>query len=62
MKINPLFLIDFYKADHLRQYPIGTTKIYSNFTPRSNKYAYDNSKESLSELTSEFNNLNSAID
>ena len=45
MKINPLFLIDFYKADHRRQYPTGTTKVYSNFTPRSNKYAYENSKE-----------------
>lgn len=39
MKINPLFLIDFYKADHRRQYPEGTTLVYSNFTPRSNKYA-----------------------
>lgn len=33
--INPLFAIDFYKADHRRQYPKGTTKVYSNFTPRS---------------------------
>jgi nicotinamide phosphoribosyltransferase len=39
MKINPLFLKDFYKADHRRQYPKGTTLVYSNFTPRSNKYA-----------------------
>jgi nicotinamide phosphoribosyltransferase len=45
MNINPLFLIDFYKADHRRQYPEGTTLVYSNFTPRSNKYAYENSKE-----------------
>ena len=45
MKINPLFLIDFYKADHRRQYPEGTTMVYSNFTPRSNKYAYPDSKE-----------------
>lgn len=43
MKINPLFLIDFYKADHRRQYPEGTTLVYSNFTPRSNKYAYKES-------------------
>lgn len=28
-------LIDFYKADHRRQYPDGTTEVYSNFTPRS---------------------------
>lgn len=33
---NPLTAIDFYKADHRRQYPVGTTKVYSNFTPRSN--------------------------
>lgn len=33
--INPLLAIDFYKADHRRQYPKGTTKVYSNFTPRS---------------------------
>lgn len=45
MKINPLFLIDFYKADHRRQYPQGTTLVYSNFTPRSNKYAYKDSNE-----------------
>ena len=45
MKINPLFLIDFYKADHRRQYPANTTLVYSNFTPRSNKYAYKDSKE-----------------
>lgn len=45
MKINPLFLIDFYKADHRRQYPKGTSLVYSNFTPRSNKYAYKDSKE-----------------
>ena len=31
---NPLLAIDLYKADHRRQYPEGTTKIYSNFTPR----------------------------
>lgn len=39
MKINPLTAIDFYKADHRRQYPEGTTKVYANFTPRSNKLA-----------------------
>jgi len=35
--INPLLAIDFYKADRRRQYPEGTTKEYSNFTPRSNR-------------------------
>lgn len=34
MDHNPLFAIDFYKVDHRRQYPEGTTEIYSNFTPR----------------------------
>jgi nicotinamide phosphoribosyltransferase len=34
MTINPLLAIDFYKVDHRRQYPEGTTEIYSNFTPR----------------------------
>jgi nicotinamide phosphoribosyltransferase len=43
MNINPLFLIDFYKADHRRQYPEGTSLVYSNFTPRSNKYAPEDS-------------------
>lgn len=32
--LNPLFAIDFYKVDHRRQYPIGTTEVYSNLTPR----------------------------
>lgn len=32
--VNPLYAIDFYKADHISQYPEGTTEIYSNFTPR----------------------------
>ena len=39
MKINPLTAIDFYKADHRRQYPEGTTEVYANFTPRSFKLA-----------------------
>ncbi len=39
MKINPLMLIDFYKADHRRQYPEGTEMVYSNFTPRKSRLA-----------------------
>ena len=39
MILNPLFAIDFYKADHRRQYPEGTTEVYSNFTARSCKKA-----------------------
>ncbi len=40
MKINPLTCIDYYKADHRRQYPKGTTLVYSNFTPRSTKHSH----------------------
>ncbi len=39
MRINPLTAIDFYKADHRRQYPKGTEFVYSNFTPRSSRHA-----------------------
>ncbi|MEG0482422.1 MAG: nicotinate phosphoribosyltransferase [Acinetobacter sp.] len=38
-KINPLNAIDFYKADHRRQYPTGTEYVYANFTPRSSRLA-----------------------
>lgn len=37
--LNPLMAIDFYKADHRRQYPEGTEYVYSNFTPRSAHHA-----------------------
>jgi len=37
--MNPLLLTDAYKTGHHKQYPEGTTLVYSNFTPRSNKYA-----------------------
>jgi nicotinamide phosphoribosyltransferase len=37
---NPLFAIDFYKVDHRRQYPEGTTEIYSNLTPRYVKHCH----------------------
>lgn len=39
MKTSPLTCIDFYKTDHRRQYPEGTTEVYSNFTPRSSRLA-----------------------
>lgn len=39
MKMNPLNLIDFYKSGHLFQYPANTEKVYSNFTPRSDRLA-----------------------
>jgi len=37
--MNSAFLSDGYKTGHHQQYPSGTTKVYSNYTPRSNKYA-----------------------
>ena len=37
--MNPLFLTDGYKTGHHQQYPKGTSLVYSNFTPRSNKHA-----------------------
>jgi nicotinamide phosphoribosyltransferase len=37
--MNPLMSIDFYKADHRRQYPKGTEYVYANFTPRSSRLA-----------------------
>lgn len=37
--MNPLFLTDGYKTGHHQMYPKGTTLVYSNFTPRSNKHA-----------------------
>lgn len=39
MKLNPLTAIDFYKTDHRRQYPQGTSEVYANFTPRSSHLA-----------------------
>jgi len=35
--INPMNLIDGYKADHRRQYPKGTEVVFSNFTPRKSR-------------------------
>lgn len=37
MNILPLAHIDWYKADHRRQYPNGTSLVFSNFTPRSSR-------------------------
>lgn len=46
-KIKPHLATDFYKTGHIRQYPEGTTDVYSNMTPRSARLAkvasdYDN--------------------
>jgi len=37
--MNSALLTDGYKTGHHQQYPTGTTKVYSNYTPRSNNYA-----------------------
>jgi nicotinamide phosphoribosyltransferase len=37
--MNSLMLTDGYKTSHNLQYPEGTTLVFSNFTPRSDKYA-----------------------
>lgn len=46
--MNPLLLTDGYKTGHHQQYPKGTTIVYSNFTPRSNKYAPKGCKQVVS--------------
>lgn len=38
MHILPLFQVDSYKISHYKMYPEGTTKIYSNFTPRKSRF------------------------
>ena len=35
--MNPLLLTDGYKLSHREQYPLGTTKVYSNWTPRKSR-------------------------
>lgn len=37
--MNPFLLTDGYKTGHHLMYPENTSLVYSNFTPRSNKYA-----------------------
>lgn len=41
MKLYPAHNTDFYKTGHIRQYPDGTEFVYSNFTPRSDKFFSD---------------------
>jgi nicotinamide phosphoribosyltransferase len=45
MKLKALSAIDFYKADHRPQYPVGTELVYSNFTPRSMRLYKGHSKK-----------------
>lgn len=42
--MNSLLLTDGYKTGHHKMFPKGTTKVYSNMTPRSDKYASEYSK------------------
>jgi nicotinamide phosphoribosyltransferase len=35
---NPLILNDFYKQSHANMYPAGTSKVYSNLTPRKSRF------------------------
>lgn len=37
MEICPMYHTDFYKVGHVHQYPENTTRIFSNFTPRSSR-------------------------
>lgn len=37
MKTNPFLLTDYYKVGHIFQYPVGTTLVYSNLTPRKTR-------------------------
>jgi nicotinamide phosphoribosyltransferase len=37
MNIQPLTQTDYYKTSHYKMYPEGTTKIYSNLTPRKSR-------------------------
>ena len=39
MKLRPQHAADFYKTGHIFQYEPGCTEVYSNYTPRSRKYA-----------------------
>ncbi len=46
--MNALLLTDGYKTGHHQQYPKGTDEVYSNWTPRSNKYAPKGSNKVVS--------------
>lgn len=41
MIVEPIYLVDSYKVGHIRQYPDGTSLVYSNFTPRSSRIPED---------------------
>jgi nicotinamide phosphoribosyltransferase len=61
MKINSLLVSDAYKQSHRIQYPEGTTLVYSNWTPRSDRHANTDSgvvvfgiQSFLNKLTNDF--------
>lgn len=61
--MNSLLLSDAYKQSHKAQYPKGTTLVYSNWTPRSDKYASTKNgvvvfgiQSFLKKITKEFKN------
>lgn len=37
MNLNPMLMSDFYKQSHREQYPQGTEKVYSTWTPRTSR-------------------------
>lgn len=43
--LSSILLTDAYKLSHHQQYPEGTSLVFSNFTPRANKYAPEATKE-----------------
>lgn len=45
--MEPILLTDGYKVEHHRMYPKGIELVYSNFTPRSNKYFSEASEGSV---------------
>lgn len=62
MNTIPVLLADFYKIDHVRQYPEGVTRVYSNWTPRKSrisgieKVVVFGHQYFLLDLVKEFNN------
>lgn len=48
MELNPFLCSDGYKTAHHLMYPEGTSLVYSNFTPRSNKHAPKGCNEVIS--------------
>lgn len=56
--MTSLMLTDGYKLNHHSMYPKGTTKVYSNFTPRSNKFFPKSDKVLVVGTTAVFDFIN----